>query len=72
MDGGDAILVLGYFVGFWMFLFNRNFRTRWIEEFHKKSSAEKTEACFDALGCILIGVGIPAALIGFVAWSWLA
>jgi hypothetical protein len=60
---GDSLELLGYFAGFWLFAFNREFRRTWIEEFRNASLLGKSWDAIEALWSVAIGVFLPIWLI---------
>jgi hypothetical protein len=61
----DGLDVLGYFAGFWLFLFSKGFRESWILEFRGESGLEKAWSILQAALSFSFGVLLPGYLIFF-------
>ncbi len=58
----DSFSVLGYLIGFWLFIFNRKFREAWLVEFKTENAFSKFFSSIEALSAIVFGLGAPALL----------
>ena len=65
-NSGDEFEVLGYFTGFWLFIFNAQFRNSWLTEFRKKSFLTKIWSLFQAGIAIVCGAIFPSSLIYYI------
>ena len=59
----DTIEIFGYLVGFWLFLFSKQFRMTWIEDFKNAHFIDQLFRIVGAIGSIAIGLGIPVIII---------
>lgn len=62
-SGGDDSDILVYFFGFWIFVFNKQFRAAWIGEFKRQNLLFKLLDILEALGAIVIGVVFPIGIL---------
>ncbi len=65
-NSGDELEVLGYFIGFWVFLFSKKFRDIWINEFKKENLFGKFFDIIEAISSIVFGVIIPIVAINYL------
>lgn len=63
---GDGLDVLGYFAGFWLFLFSSKFRQTWISEFRSESGLEKVWSVIQAMLSFSFGVVLPCYVVMLV------
>ena len=54
MDNG--IEIFGWFVYFWLFIFSKNFRSAWIEEFKEGGIPEKLYKSWEGVVSVLFGL----------------
>jgi hypothetical protein len=59
----DAVESIGYFVFFWLFLFNKRYRSARIAEWRDGGGFERAFLLFEAAVSILVGVVVPVALL---------
>jgi len=62
----DEFDILGYFVGFWLFIVSKNFREIWIIEFKKSNWFGKFFNIIEVISSIIFGVLIPIAIIYYM------
>ena len=62
----DTIEFFSYFIGFWLFIFNKDYRNNWFLDFWKASFIGKVFQIIIALPSIAIGLGVPLLLIYLV------
>ena len=63
---GDEFDILGYFIGFWLFVFSKSFREIWVSEFKKSNWFGKFFDIIGAISSIIFGVLTPIGLIYFI------
>lgn len=66
---GDGFEGLGYFVGFWAFLFNRGFREAWPAEFKTENALCKCLSLIEAVSAVLFGLVLPVLILYGFAWK---
>jgi hypothetical protein len=59
----DSFEAIGYAAGFWLFLFNRNFRSSIIADWKASGTSGKFFIILDALLSTAIGFILPLALL---------
>ena len=58
--------ILGYFIGFWVFLFSKKFRDIWIYEFKNTNLLGKFFDLIEAISAIVFGVIIPIVAVNYL------
>ena len=59
----DGLEIIGYFTWFWMFVFSKNFRKEWIEEFKSDNWLGNFFSVIEAISSVLVGLVGPLFLI---------
>ena len=59
----EVVEFAGYFLFFWLFLFNKRFRAARIAEWHDGGWLERVFLLLEAAGSFLVGVIGPVALL---------
>lgn len=62
----ETLFILGYFLGFWLFVFYRPFRQLWLEEFRKAHWFFKIFKIAGALWSVFIGLVFPAVVLWWI------
>lgn len=62
-SGGDEFDILIYFTGFWLFVFNKQFRNTWILDFKRQNLLSKMFDLLEAAAAIVIGVVLPFGIL---------
>ena len=59
----DLLEFLGYFFGFWLFLFNPKFRAEFIRKWRESGIIGRLFVVFDAAVSLLCGLFLPLYLL---------
>ena len=59
----DELEIIGYFIWFWAFVFSKNYRNEWLQEFREENWVMRFFSCLEALSSILVGLIGPIFLI---------
>jgi hypothetical protein len=59
----ESIDFIGYFVFFWLFLFNKRYRATRMEEWQEGGWLERAFMLLEAASSFLIGAVVPGALL---------
>ncbi len=62
----DFLDLLHYIFGFWLFVFNKKFRSNWLAQFKNKEPLGKALELLGASISVSIGIGIPILLLSLI------
>ena len=65
----DFIELLGYFLGFWLFIFNKKFREMIIADWKSSGVAGKFFIPLGAISSLFCGVLVPIWILNIIANS---
>ncbi len=65
----DLIELIGYFIGFWLFLFNKKFRAIIISDWNSSGMFGKFFIVLGAVSSVFCGVVLPVWFIQFIVFG---
>jgi len=63
---GDGLELIGYFIFFWAFVFNKKFRAMHIQEWNASGYANRFFMILEACSSIFCGVVLPVMVLYWV------
>jgi hypothetical protein len=60
--------VFYYVIGFWLFIFNRQFRKKWLKEFIKGGCSNRLGMVVGATSSVFCGLVLPGLLVYWLAF----